>query len=128
MSNEHYLIVSYFASAAISVALGTLVYFFLRRSFGSLAETASGRRFPDVLKRLFPWGLIFPALMGFVSVSYSSCNHETYEKIVQHREYLIQKNQEQLSKVLLFLVIAILVWNLVLVLVQKLAANGRKKP
>ncbi|HKM67722.1 MAG TPA: hypothetical protein VJX70_11190 [Candidatus Acidoferrum sp.] len=128
MTNEQYLIASYFASAAISVALGTLVYFCLRRSFGEIAETASGKEFPAILKKLFPFGLVFPALMGFISVSYSSCNHETYEKIVQNRQYLVEKNQEQLSSTLLSLVIAILVWNLILVLVQKYATNGGKQP
>ncbi|HKM79961.1 MAG TPA: hypothetical protein VJY15_03245 [Candidatus Acidoferrum sp.] len=128
MTNEQYMIASYFASAAVSVALGTLVYFYLRRPFEELAETAPGRSFPAILKKLFPFGLVFPALMGFISVSYSSCNHETYEKIVQNRQYLVEKNQEQLSKMLLSLIIAILVWNLVLVLVQKFAPNGEKRP
>ncbi|MGB2677717.1 MAG: hypothetical protein WAN12_11605 [Candidatus Acidiferrum sp.] len=128
MTNEQYLIASYFASAAVSVALGTLVYFYLRRSFDAIAETSSGRRFPDILKKLFPLGLIFPALLGFISVTYASCNHETYEKIVQNREYLVEKNQEQLSSIMFSLLIAILVWNLVLVLVQKLASNRGSRP
>ena len=128
MTNEQYLIASYFASAAISAALGTLVYFYLRRSFGEIAETASGKKFPAILKKLFPFGLVFPALMGFISVSYSSCNHETYEKILQDRKYLVERNQEQLSSTLFSLLIAILVWNLVLVLVQKYARNGGNRP
>ena len=127
MTNEHYLIAFYFASAAVAVALGTLVHFYLRHSFGEIAETASGRRFPAILKKLFPFGLIFPALLGFISVSYSSCNHETYAKIVQSREYLVEKNREQLSSILFSLLIAILVWNLVLVFVQKFASNGGKR-
>lgn len=126
MTNEQYLIASYFASAAVSITLGTLLYFYLRRSFGEIAKTASGRGFPAILKKLFPYGLVFPALMGFISVTYSSCNHETHEKIVLNREYLVEKNQEQLSSTLLSLVIAILAWNVVLVLVQKYAMNGGK--
>jgi len=128
MTNEQYLIASYFASAAISVALGTLVYFYLRRSFGELVRTGSGKKFPGILKKLFPFGLVFPAVMGFISVSYSSCNHETYEKIVQNRGYLMEKNQEQLSAMLLSLIIAILVWTLVFVLVQKYARIGGNRP
>jgi len=121
MSNEHYLIASYFASAAASIALGTVVYLYLQRPFGEIAETASKKGFAAILKKVFPFGLLFPALMGFVSVSYVSCNHETYEKIVQDRKYLVERNQQQLSATLLSLVIAILVWNLLLVLVQKYA-------
>jgi hypothetical protein len=128
MTNEQYLIVSYFAVAALSILLGTVVYFCLRRSFGEFVQTATGRHFPSILKKLFPCGLIFPALMGFISVSYSSCNHDTYEKILQNRQYLVEKNHEQLSSILLFLLIAILAWNLVLILVQKFALNHEKKP
>jgi len=128
MTNEQYLIVSYFAVAAVSILLGTLVYFYLRRSFGELVEAAAGMHFPTILKKLFPCGLILPALLGFISVSYSSCNHDTYEKIVQNRQYLVEKNHEQLSSILLFLLIAILVWNVVLILVQKYAQNDGKRP
>ena len=124
MSNEHYLIASYFASAAVSIALGTLVYLYLRRPFGEIAETASKKWFAAILKKVFPFGLFFPALMGFISVSYVSCNHETYEKIVQDRKYLVERNQQELSATLLFLVVAILVWNLLLVFVQKFAQKG----
>lgn len=127
MTNEQYLIASYFAGAVVSIVLGTLVYFYLRRSFGGFVEAASGSRLPSILKKLFPCGLIFPAMMGFISVSYSSCNHETYEKIVQNRQYLVEKNHEQLSSVLLSLLIAILVWNLVLALIQKYAQDGGKR-
>ncbi len=126
MTNEQYLIASYFAGAAISIVLGTLVYFYLRRSFGEFVETASGNRLPSVLKKLFPCGVIFPALMGFISVTYLSCNHETYEKIVQNRQYLVEKNHEQLSSILLSLLIAILVWNVLLIFVQKHASSVKK--
>jgi hypothetical protein len=124
MSNEHYLIASYFASAAASIALGTVVYLYLQRPFGEIAETASKKGFAAILKKVFPFGLFFPALMGFISVSYVSCNHETYEKIVQDRKYLVERNQQELSATLLFLVVAILVWNLLLVFVQKFAQKG----
>jgi len=127
MTNEQFLIVSYFAVAAVSILLGTLVYFYLRRPFGEFMAAAPGKHFSSILKKLFPCGLIFPALLGFISVSYSSCNHDTYEKIVQSRQYLVEKNHEQLSSILLFLLIAILVWNVVLILVQKCAVSHEKK-
>jgi len=128
MTNEQYLIASYFAGAAISVALGIWMYFYLRRPYGEFVGAMSGRQFPSILRKLFPYGLIFPALIGFISVSYTSCNHETYEKIVQDRQYLVQKNHEQLSSILLSLFIAILAWNLVLVLIQRFAKRDERKP
>ena len=35
MSNERYLIISYFALAAVGLGLGVLVYYILRRPFGA---------------------------------------------------------------------------------------------
>ena len=74
MTNERYLIGSYFVGAVLSVGLGTLVYLFLRRPFGGVADAAQGKRLSSMLKRrLLPWELLFPALLD-VSVSYQGCN------------------------------------------------------
>jgi len=127
MNNEQYLSVSYFACAVVSVALGLVAYFYLRRSFCALADSASGERFSTMLKRLFPFGLVLPALLGFFSVSYASCDRTTYEKIVQSRRYLVEKNQEQLSSTLFSLVVAILFWDLLLILVQKYSQCGSRR-
>lgn len=127
MTNERYLIASYFAVAAFSAGLGTMAYLFLRRPFGGVAEAASGKRLSSVLKKLFPWGMLFPALLGFVSVSYQGCNRHTYEEIVQDRSYLVEKNQEQLSSVLLYILVAVVFWNVIVLLILKYAQNGRSE-
>ena len=126
MTNERYLIVSYFICAALSAAQGTLVYLFLRSPFAGVADCASGRHLTSTLKRLFPIGLLFPALLGFISVSYQSCERTTYEKIVQSRSYLVAKNQEQISSTLLSILIAVLLWDVVILLILKYAQSGRK--
>ena len=128
MTNERYLIVSYFICAALSAALGTLVYLFLRRPFASVADSASGRHLASTLKRLLPFGLLFPALLGFVSVSYSSCGRTTYEEFVQSRGYLVEKNQEQISSILLSILVAVLIWDVVIFLILKFAQSGKKEP
>src|SRR5712692_5606110 len=110
MTNERYLIASYFLVAALSAGLGVLAYLFLRRPFGSVADTASNRGLPSLLKRAFPYGLVFPALLGFISVSYRGCN-KTYEQILENRSYLIEKNQEQISSALLFILAAVVFWD-----------------
>ena len=125
MTNEQYLIASYFVCAALSMALGILVYLFLRRSFGGVADLASGKRLPSILKGLLPCGLLFPTLLGFFSVSYRGCNRTTYEEIVQSRTYLVEKNQEQISSVLVSILIAVLFWDVVLFLILKYAQNSR---
>lgn len=122
MTNERYLIVSYFLAAALSAGLGILVYLFLRRPFSSVADAASGRRLPSLLKRLLPCGLVFPALLGFISVSYQGCN-KTYEQVVESRDYLIQKNQEQISSALLYILGAVLFWDVIVLLTLRYAKN-----
>ncbi|HKV76976.1 MAG TPA: hypothetical protein VJP02_02480 [Candidatus Sulfotelmatobacter sp.] len=128
MTNERYLIASYFAGAALSGGLGAMVYLFLRRPFGGVADGASGKRLSSMLKRLLPWGLLFPALLGFVSVSYQGCGRTTYEEIIQNRSYLVEKNQEQISSVLLYILLAVVFWNVIVLLILKYAQNGRNEP
>lgn len=116
---------SYFLGAASAVALAALVYLFLRRSFGNVAAVSPNKGLVFILKRLFPFGLVLPALLGFVSVSYPSCSRRTYDQIVQDRNYLIEKNQEQISSILLSILVAVLIWDLILILVLKYAQGGK---
>lgn len=125
MTNDQYLIVSYFGCAALGVTLGAAMYFFLRRSFGDVADAAPGRQFPELLKRLFPFGLVFPALLGFVSASYSSCDRKTYADIVKSRRYLVGKNQEQIASILLSILVAVVVWNVVALVILKRGQDSR---
>jgi hypothetical protein len=125
MTNERYLIVSYFVCAAFAIALGLLAYLYLRRSFAGVADAAPGKGLPSMLKRLLPCGLVLPALLGFVSVSYRSCDRTTYAEIVASRGYLVAKNQEQISSILLSILVAVLFWNLVGLLILRFANGGR---
>jgi hypothetical protein len=125
MTNEQYLIVSYFVCAALSIALGILVYFFLRRPFASVADAVSGKRLPSILNRLLPCGLVLPALLGFVCVSYQSCERTTYAEIVESRGYLVEKNLEQIASILLFILAAVLFWDFVVFLILKYAQDGK---
>jgi hypothetical protein len=124
MTNDKYLVVSYIICVALSIILGTLVYLFLRRPFAGIVDASPNKHLRSILKRLFPVGLLFPALFGFVSISYQSCGRHTYAEIVENRSYLIEKNQEQISSTLLSIVIAVLVWDAVILLVTKL---GRRR-
>jgi hypothetical protein len=127
MTNERYLVASYFVGVTLAVGLGTIVYLFLRHPFGSLADSVSRKRRSSTLKRLFPLGLLFPALLGFVSVSYQSCTRHTYEEIVQNRSYLVEKNQQQISSVLLHILFAVLFWDVIVFLILKYGRKGRNE-
>jgi hypothetical protein len=124
LTNEQYLIVSYFACAVLSVAAGILVYLYLRRPFAAVAAAASGKHLPTILKRLFPCGLVFPALLGFLSISYG-CN--SYESIIAHRSFLVSVNQQQIAAILFYVVIAVLFWNLIGLLILRSAQHGNKE-
>ena len=126
MTNEQYLIVSYFVSAVLSVAAGILVYLYLRRPFAAVAGAASGKHLPTILKRLFPCGLIFPALLGFLSVSYQGCN-SSYADIVENRSFLVARNHEQISAIMFFVLVAVLFWNLIALLILNSAQHGKKE-
>jgi hypothetical protein len=116
MSNEHYLIVSYFLVGGLAIVIAIAVYARLRRLLAGLARAFPNRNLASVLKKLFPAGLVLPALAGFLSVNYRSCEHESYESIIADRSYLVGKNQEQLSAICFFLMLAVLGWGLVVLL------------
>jgi hypothetical protein len=116
MSNEQYLIVSYFLVGGLSIVIAMAAFMCLRRPLAGLARAFPDRNLASVLKRLFPAGLVLPALAGFLSVSYRSCEHESYKSIIADRSYLVGKNQEQLSAICFFLMLAVLAWGVVVLL------------
>jgi hypothetical protein len=115
MSNEQYLIVSYFCVGGLAIVIAVAVYAYLRRPLEGLASVFPNRNLASILKRLFPAGLVLPALAGFLSVSYRSCQ-EDYQSIIADRSYLVAKNQEQLLTICIFLMLAILGWGVVVLL------------
>lgn len=125
MTNEQYLIASYFLFGSLCVGLAVITYFILRRSFVETSDSLPGERLRAILKRIFPVGLLLPAILAFTSVSYETCDVDTYERAIQNRDYLIQRNQQQLSRTLLFLLIAVLFWDLVVVFALKYAQSRR---
>jgi len=98
MTNEQYLIISYFAVAGAGVALAILTTLVLR---GPLGRALQGAVAPlaQILRRALPAWLILAALLGFLSVSYFDCAHKTYEDVVKDESYLVGKNFEQGAQV-----------------------------
>jgi len=110
MTNEKYLIVSYFVVAGISLALGFGVYVWLRAPFHAVAKALPWKAIRELLVRLFPMGILFPALMGFISVRYIGCAANDYEHVIAERSYLVGKNQEQISASLTYVIWAVFAW------------------
>ncbi len=113
MTNEQYLIASYFTAGLLSLGLALATVLWLRRSFLGVVEAVPSGRFARILRKLFSLGIVLPALVGFFSVTFQSCEKDTYEKIIADRAYLVAKNQEQLSASLSHIVVALLVWGFI---------------
>jgi len=114
MSNEQYLIVSYFAVGALVLAIAVVTYLWLRPSVRGIADAVPARGAGAVLRKLFFVGVVLPTLAGFLSVSFRSCQKDTYAKIVADRSYLVAKNEEQIQASLSHAVIALLAWGVIL--------------
>jgi hypothetical protein len=110
------LIVSYFLVGGLAIGFAVAAYACLRRPLAGLARAFPNRHLASVLKKLFPAGLVLPALAGFLSVNYHSCQHESYQSIIADRSYLVGKNQQQLSAICTFLILAVFGWGIVVLL------------
>jgi hypothetical protein len=122
MTNDRYLIVSYFTVAALAIAFAGATWLYLRRSFAGSTQTLATGNLSRILKALFPVGIFLPAFLGFISVSYRGCG-KSYEEIVKERSYLIQKNHEQISSILLWILAALLFWDLVILFAVRFAST-----
>ena len=112
MTNEQYLVVSYILVGIASLALGLGTYVLLRQSFLAITKLVPYEKFGLILRKLFLVGIVLPALVGFFSVSFKSCDHETYQQIIKERAYLIDKNQAQLRTSMKYICVALLLWGL----------------
>ena len=126
MSNEAYLIISYF-SVGLIVSAGALVaYLLLRRSLVSLMSTLEVGQLAHIFRKLFLWGVLLPVLLGFFSVSFPSCGKDTYQKIVADRAYLVSKNQEQLSSSFWYTGVTLLIWGFVILAILTVAKLSKR--
>jgi hypothetical protein len=112
VTNAQYLVLSYFAVGAACLLLALATYALLRRSLADLNRAVPGDRLDLLFRRIFPLGIILPALAGFFSVTFRSCGKDTYEKIIADRSYLVAKNQEQLGTSFMCVALVLLIWAL----------------
>jgi len=117
MTNEHYLIVSYFVVGFVSLGLGAAAYRALRRPFAEIAEAVAGRFGSTILKRALAVSMTVAAVVGFLSVSYTQqgCG-KSYEEVVKDRSYLVQVNQQQLQGASDWVVYGVFAWCFVVVI------------
>ena len=110
MSNNEYLVVSYWSMGALSAVAGCAAWVWLRDPTERLAGAVRRDVLPMV-RRILPAGLILPAIAGFCSVNYRDCvSHTDIGSIVADRSYLVAKTHEQAQQAVAYLKWAVLVW------------------
>jgi hypothetical protein len=114
MTNEQYLIVSYFGVAILSLAIGFGGYLWLKEPFQSVGKALPWKALRRLLARIFPLGVLLPALMGFLTVRYVGCEAKDYEHVIAQRSYLVDKSQEQVSASLTYVIWAVFGWCVLL--------------
>lgn len=116
MSNEHYLIVSYFLVGLVSLCLGIVVYRVLRTPFAAIAEAATGRLRSRVLTRALGFCMTLAAALGFLSVSYNQRGCVSYEQVIKNRYFLVQNSKEQLQVTGEWIASAVFLWCIVVLI------------
>jgi hypothetical protein len=114
MSNEAYLIVSYFAVGVVCLGLGLAAYLWLRRPLQRVADSLPLKNWSRIIRRDFPLSTILFVLSGCLSVNYYGCEQKKYNKILNNRSYATKKNAEQISEALKGTIWAVGLWSVIL--------------
>ena len=129
MTNEQYLVVSYFCAAAGGVIMAVILIAFLRkdlrRAVGSVVSPL-GR----LLGRVFPAWLVLTVLFAFMLVSYFDCSHHTYQEVVKDYPHMASVTRSQVQHMLIFTSIALFAFVLFLAVVlgvSRFFAGGRRE-
>jgi hypothetical protein len=113
VDNETYLQISYVIMGLGSVLWGLLTWAWLRRRFIAFCDAEPRSRIVPLVRRLFLPGIVTPAMLGFLSVSYFSCDVDTYNEVIANRGYLVDISFSQAQASIRFTVAAIFVWCLI---------------
>jgi len=126
MSNERYLIVSYFFFAVVCLGMGVLAYWILRRPFERIAEATVGSRSP-VLKRVLAISMTAAGALGFLGFSYNQKGCVSYEQVVSNRYFLVSANVEQVQGAADWIAWTVLAWGVVVAICLKALAKQNPK-
>jgi len=124
VTNEDYLIVSYFCAAGGGVACAAATALLLR---GPLRRAVAAVLGPvaRAFRRVLPAWLVLLVLFAFTSVSYLDCDHSNYQEVVKDRAHMQQVTRTQASEMLNFLAAGLLAYAAALALMLVICPSGR---
>lgn len=127
VTNEQYLLVSYFAAivAGLVMAAGTVAL--LNQSLAG-ALTGGLKSLNKLMRRFFRGWVVLTVLLGFMSVSYFDCEHETHRKIVEDRDHLVRKTHQQAAAMCNYLAVGLIVYGIVMVVFLWAKARAAQRP
>lgn len=114
MSNEAYLIVSYFSVVVLCLVLSVAAYRWLRRPTDGIADSLPHEKWRKIIRKAFPLSTILLVLSSCLSVNYYGCQKKKYSEILNDRSYITAKNSEQISQSLNAIVWGVAVWSIIL--------------
>lgn len=124
MSNDAYLIASYFGAVALCFGLGFAAYRWLRRPLQETADSLPQKNWSRMIRRAFPLSTILFVLSGCLSVDYYGCGQKGYKDIVSDRSYIRSKNAEQLPEALDGIFWAVGLWATILAVALRASRRG----
>jgi disulfide bond formation protein DsbB len=114
MTNEVYLYTSYYTILILGLILALLTWFILHKPHLEATTGAKVKKLGSLMRRLSPSWLVLTVLLAFISVSYMDCSHTSYSQVLADREHLINKTQEQVYTMLIWLALALFVYAIIL--------------
>jgi hypothetical protein len=114
MSNEAYLIVSYFGAGVFCLLLSLAAYLWLRRPTEGIADSLLHKNWQKIIRKAFPLSTILFVLSSCLSVNYYGCQLKKYSEILNDRSYIAAKNAEQISQSLNAILWSVAVWSIIL--------------
>ena len=115
MSNERYLIVSYFFFAVVCLGMGVSTYLILRRPFARIAEAIVEKR-GALLKRALAVSMTTAAVLGFLGYSYNQKGCVSYQQVISSRYFLVEANVKQVQGAADWIAWTVLAWGAVVVI------------
>ena len=123
MTNEAFLIASYFAVGAATLVVPVLIYLSLRGGMAAVLGLVGHRAFSRLTRALFLPALWIAAVLGFASTPFiPACSSLTYPAVVNNRAYIVRIERQRFAGSLEWVAYGALGWAAVVTM-----ALGRKK-